>query len=229
MPPEFAKAAEYEEIHYPPERYGPEKPLEQIVRERGLVPDSSGYFAGARIEIEKSAYQLRLFAGDSLLKTYRIQLGRQTRGAKTRRHDGRTPVGSYRICGRNPWSRYYRSLQIDYPNENDIAAGLRAMRISAAEAASLRAQRTSGDCPSGRTRLGGEIFIHGQHRRFAQELLRTGRKHPPTRPDLEPGDIDPGRLREFSNWTLGCIALTNPDIRELYRFLPDGTPVEIQE
>lgn len=222
-------AAEYEVIHYPPDRYGPEVPLAQIIEARGLATDSLGHLSGARVEIEKSTYELRLFAGDSLLKTYRIQLGRNAHGAKTRRYDGRTPVGSYKICAHNKWSRYYRSLQIDYPNEKDIAAALEEKRIGAAQAASLREALAAGDCPSGRTRLGGEIFIHGQHKRFTQEVLRSKRKHPPSRPDLEPGDIDPAWLREFSNWTLGCIALTNVDIRELYRFLPDGAPVEIRE
>ena len=29
------------------------------------------------------------------------------------------------------------------------------------------------------------------------------------------------------NWTLGCVAMSNADIRELYRFVADGTVVEI--
>ena len=31
------------------------------------------------------------------------------------------------------------------------------------------------------------------------------------------------------NWTLGCISLSNPDIRELYRTTPEGTLVYIKE
>jgi len=44
---------------------------------------------------------------------------------------------------------------------------------------------------------------------------------------LEPGDADPAEIREFHDWTNGCVALFNPDIRELYEFVPDGTPVTI--
>lgn len=29
------------------------------------------------------------------------------------------------------------------------------------------------------------------------------------------------------NWTLGCIAMTNEDIKELFRAVPEGTPVQI--
>jgi murein L,D-transpeptidase YafK len=221
--------AEYEDIAYPPARYGPEMPLQEIIQAAGLTLDPDQHIPSPRVEIDKSTYQLRLFSADSLLKTYRIQLGKNAHGAKTRRYDGRTPVGSYRICAHNKWSRYYLSLQLDYPNEADIARALKEKRITQGQAASLQAARAAGGCPGGRTRLGGEVFIHGQLPRITREVLHSKRKHPPSRPDLQPGDLDPGWMREFYNWTLGCIALANPDIRELYRYLPDGTPVEIRE
>ena len=31
-----------------------------------------------------------------------------------------------------------------------------------------------------------------------------------------------------SDWTLGCIAVTNEEIEELWRITPDGTPIEIR-
>ncbi len=37
-----------------------------------------------------------------------------------------------------------------------------------------------------------------------------------------------GRLQSFSDWTAGCIALTNEEIDELYEHTPIGTPVEIK-
>ncbi|QFT77110.1 murein L,D-transpeptidase family protein [Erythrobacter sp. THAF29] len=50
---------------------------------------------------------------------------------------------------------------------------------------------------------GGDIFIHGQP---------TGYRGPPL-----PGD-----------WTDGCIALSNAEIEELWRIVPNGTPIEIR-
>ena len=50
---------------------------------------------------------------------------------------------------------------------------------------------------------GGEIFIHGQ-----PNWLPLGRL---------PGD-----------WTDGCIALSNAEIEDLWRLVPDGTPIEIE-
>lgn len=53
---------------------------------------------------------------------------------------------------------------------------------------------------------GGEIMIHG---------LRNGL-----------GFI--GRLHRRLDWTAGCIAVTNPEIDEIYRVVPDDTPIEIR-
>lgn len=37
-----------------------------------------------------------------------------------------------------------------------------------------------------------------------------------------------GRLHRNSDWTRGCIALTNGEMNWLYQAVPDGTPVEIK-
>lgn len=37
-----------------------------------------------------------------------------------------------------------------------------------------------------------------------------------------------GSLHRQINWTAGCIAVTNPDIEEIYKLVPVGTPVEIR-
>jgi murein L,D-transpeptidase YafK len=37
-----------------------------------------------------------------------------------------------------------------------------------------------------------------------------------------------GRLQGLADWTAGCIALTNSDVEEIYRVVPDGTVIEIR-
>jgi len=37
-----------------------------------------------------------------------------------------------------------------------------------------------------------------------------------------------GRVHQLSDWTKGCIAVTDPEIEELYRATPDGTRIEIR-
>jgi murein L,D-transpeptidase YafK len=53
---------------------------------------------------------------------------------------------------------------------------------------------------------GGEIMIHG---------LRNGL-----------GWL--GGAHRVADWTRGCIAVTNPEIEEIWRVVPDGTPIEIR-
>ena len=37
-----------------------------------------------------------------------------------------------------------------------------------------------------------------------------------------------GRLHRLYDWTDGCIAVTNPEIEEIWRAVPVGTPIEIR-
>lgn len=37
-----------------------------------------------------------------------------------------------------------------------------------------------------------------------------------------------GRFHRLVDWTQGCIAVTNPEIREIWRVVPNGTPIEIR-
>ena len=53
---------------------------------------------------------------------------------------------------------------------------------------------------------GGDIMIHG----------------------LPKGMDSLGRLHLLRDWTAGCIAVTNTEIEELWRAIPDGTPIEIR-
>ncbi|MCW5620523.1 MAG: L,D-transpeptidase family protein [Burkholderiales bacterium] len=37
-----------------------------------------------------------------------------------------------------------------------------------------------------------------------------------------------GRFHRLTDWTNGCIAVTNSEIEEIWRAVPDGTPIEIR-
>jgi len=91
------------------------------------------------VVVKKTERKLYLYRGDELLKTYRISLGKQPDGHKTREGDSRTPEGIYTLDWRNPNSRFYRSIHISYPSKTDN-----------------RNARERGDSP------GGAIMIHGQ-------------------------------------------------------------------
>lgn len=91
------------------------------------------------IEVLKSERKMNLISDGKVLKTYKVALGFMPEGPKQFEADGKTPEGAYYITHRNPKSRYYLSLGISYPNEEDIAYA-----------------DAQGKRP------GGEIFIHGR-------------------------------------------------------------------
>jgi murein L,D-transpeptidase YafK len=75
-----------------------------------------------------------------------------------------------------------------------------ALHVSYPNADDVRRARAAGVSP------GGDIMIHG---------LRDGFRWL-------------GRLHRIVDWTHGCIAVTDEEIDEIARAVPDGTPVTIQ-
>jgi murein L,D-transpeptidase YafK len=75
-----------------------------------------------------------------------------------------------------------------------------ALHISYPNAADRERARRLGVSP------GGGVEIHGLEAKYA--LV--------------------GSLHRQVNWTAGCIAVTNPEIEEIYKLVPVGTPVEIR-
>jgi len=136
-----------------------------------------GVFAVDRVVVNKGAREMLLLSGDSVVRSYRIALGREPVGHKEREGDGRTPEGRYTIDRRNPNSKYHLALHISYPNAADTA----------------RAQALGSD-------PGGDIMIHG---------------------------VKPGVAHPESDWTQGCIAVTDAEMDEMWPLVADGTPVEI--
>jgi murein L,D-transpeptidase YafK len=106
-----------------------------------------GVLRADQIIVNKSRREMILLRGSSVLRVYRIALGREPLGHKQQEGDGRTPEGNYTIDRRNPKSRYYLSLRVSYPNTQD--------RARAAEL---------GVDP------GGDIMIHG----LKDGVLREG-------------------------------------------------------
>lgn len=91
-----------------------------------------------RIIVHKSAHTMELMHAGRVIKSYKIALGGDPVGAKTRQGDHKTPEGTYAIDSRNAQSKFHRSLHISYPN-----------------AADRERARKLGVAP------GGDVFIHG--------------------------------------------------------------------
>jgi murein L,D-transpeptidase YafK len=90
---------------------------------------AAAYAPADRVVVIKWQRRMTLLRGETVLREYRVALGRQPRGHKEREGDGRTPEGTYTLTDFNPRSAYHRSILIDYPNPEDRArAAARGVR-----------------------------------------------------------------------------------------------------
>lgn len=169
----------------------------------------SGDVAASEYEliIDKSARRMMVKNGDGITKRYWIALGRGGRGDKMRTGDSRTPIGTYRIVSFKEDSDFHFFMQLNYPNVKDAFYGLKNHTISRGTFDQIINALNNGQVPPQDTRLGGFIGIHGI------------------------GEITDEKLEAHtaSNWTEGCVALTNDEIMELRRFVTIGTRVTIRE
>jgi murein L,D-transpeptidase YafK len=144
---------------------------------------SASLIKADKVVLIKSRRILMLMRRSEIFKTYRVALGKEPKGHKTKAGDKKTPEGTYILDSRNADSKFHLAIHISYPNESDIR-NARKMRVSP----------------------GGGVMIHG----LPDDLRRIGKLH------------------RLSDWTNGCIAVTNQEIEEIWHLVPDGTPIEIR-
>jgi murein L,D-transpeptidase YafK len=158
-----------------------------------------------RILIKKEERKLYLYSLENgkerLFKIYPIALGANPTGAKRKQGDGATPEGDYYITHKNARSKFYLSMGVSYPNVADADQGIKAGLITKSERQAIVSAIRARSKPPQNTKLGGDIFIHGGG---------TGKLF--------------GVVRD---WTLGCVALENDEIKELFELIPVKTPVRI--
>jgi murein L,D-transpeptidase YafK len=97
-----------------------------------------------RVVVLKREHTLQLLDHGKVVKTYKVALGGDPVGPKTRQGDHKTPEGVYVLDRRNVHSQFYKSIHISYPNERDRAEA-----------------RHNGVSP------GGDVFVHGLPKAYA--------------------------------------------------------------
>jgi murein L,D-transpeptidase YafK len=149
-----------------------------------------------RIVVIKAKRLLQLYSAGKIVRTYRVGLGLSPIEDKVKAGDRRTPEGDFYVCMKNTHSQFYLSLELSYPNQKHADRGLRDGLITRSQYSQIVRALDRKGVPPQNTRLGGELFIHGNGSQ--------------------------------SDWTWGCVALDDRDIRELFAAVPAGTPVTIE-
>lgn len=106
----------------------------------GMVSAQTGQKAlhADRVVVLKKERTLQLLSDGKVIKTYKVALGGDPVGPKTRRGDHKTPEGTYVLDSRNAHSQFHKSIHISYPNPRDRAPA-----------------QQRGVSP------GGDVFVHG--------------------------------------------------------------------
>ena len=135
------------------------------------------------VVVVKKERTLELLGQGKVIKSYKVALGGDPVGPKTKQGDHKTPEGMYVLDFRNAHSQFYKSIHISYPNEHDRAFA-----------------QQKGVSP------GVDVFLHG----------------------LPNGYGAIGAAHRLKDWTDGCIAVTDEEMVEIWKAVPDGTPIEIK-
>ncbi len=154
--------------------------------------------------VDTQAQTLEVKNGPYTLALFKdIAIGRRGAGFKQHRGDEVTPLGVYRIAWINKRSHYRKFFGFDYPSVDNAREALRRGLISSYEFQRIIDAHRHNRVPPQNTPLGGQLGIHGLGR--ADE-----------------------RIHKMTNWTKGCVALTNEQIDLLEVWIEKGTKVIIK-
>ncbi|GAB5517823.1 MAG: hypothetical protein RhofKO_00740 [Rhodothermales bacterium] len=156
------------------------------------------------IRVSKEAATVYVYEGTTLTHSYPADFGYNQFADKVRRGDPlnqdhwRTPDGVFYVARKNPRSKFYKAFVFNYPNTEDAVRGLEQGLISKAQHDAIVRAEQTYSMPPMNTPLGGWIEIHGKG---------TGAR---------------------SNWTQGCVAITDAAMDELWSIVREGTPILVE-
>lgn len=170
---------------------------------QGYVESSA--LSNVWIRVSKRRKKLYLYKGMDLIMQVPADFGYNAYADKVRQgstanpDDWRTPEGTFFVVKKNPYSRFYKALVVNYPTAEDARRGLRQGLISKRQHDAIVRAENDFTMPPMNTALGGMIEIHGDG---------TG---------------------AGSNWTQGCVAVHNSHIDKLWAWVDVGTPIIIEK
>ncbi|MDP4180778.1 MAG: L,D-transpeptidase family protein [Bacillota bacterium] len=177
------------------------KPLKDIIKEKGINIKATPL----EIHVNKTDHVLGIIINGALIKTYSVDIGDNGLGDKVARGDHKTPEGTFYITEKsvlNPEDEYLgtRWMRLSYPNAEDAERGLQNGIIDAETYKQIKDAISNKETPPQETGLGGSVGIHG------------------------------GSKKEFgSDWTWGCVGLTNSSVEDFFNFVNIGTKVIIEK
>ena len=97
------------------------------------------------VRVYKTRHRMEMLFDGKVTKVYSVMLGRGGMGPKIKEGDKKVPEGKYLLDFKNPYSKFFKSIHITYPNRDDIERA-----------------RDLGVNP------GGDIFVNGMPNYFSE-------------------------------------------------------------
>lgn len=166
-------------------------------------PGKAGHQA-TRIEVNTTDMSLTVWSGNKALRHYaNIAIGSGGVSDVHYQGDESTPLGEYTVLWINRDSSFDIFVGLNYPNQQHAELALKAGRLSLDDYRRIATASRYHSTPPFNTPLGGRIGIHG---------IGLGSR----------------QVHEAVNWTNGCVAVTNQEMRELMQWIDVGTKVTIR-
>jgi murein L,D-transpeptidase YafK len=155
--------------------------------------------------VDTESLTLTVFSSENhvLARFHNIAIGSGGAADLHRRGDETTPRGTFHIIWIDRHSRFGTFYGLDYPSAHIAWSAYVEGKITSEEFDAIIRALRQNRLPPEDTPLGGQLGIHG---------LGVG---------------DP-KVQQAVNWTSGCVAVTNRQIRQLARWMHVGTKVVIR-
>ncbi len=160
---------------------------------------------GPWVLVDTRAKTLTVLRGENrvLAQFPGVALGSEGTTRERHRGDAKTPLGTFHVAWINYNSRFGVFFGLDFPSIDDADRAFRQHRIDRSAYGAIVDAFLDHRIPPQNTPLGGSIGIHG----------------------LGAGSL---AVHRAVDWTDGCIALTNGQIKSLARWVQIGTEVVIR-
>lgn len=178
-----------------------EQQIDKIITQKGIHD-----FSRIRIVVYQQKYRLDIYSDTVFIKSYRAVFGRNSTIPKILKSKKTLPVGNYKICEIDLYSRYRKFFKLNFPRIYELEDAVKGGYITRDQYFDIFDKLKQDDCYSDKKLNSIRLGIHG-----IGEL-----------------DFIFKNLPFVYNWTNGSIAVSNDAIDEIYSVIKVGTEVDIK-
>ncbi|MCK8516430.1 L,D-transpeptidase [Methylonatrum kenyense] len=169
-----------------------------------LIPVLSVSATERWVLVDTAKKTVAVYDGENTVRTFEgAAIGRGGTSTVRSRGDNTTPLGEFRIHWINEESQFHIFLGLDFPDFEHTRKAYANGKLGIDQFLQVTDSLRSNRVPPQTTDLGGHIGIHG----------------------VGKADAD---VHAVSDWTRGCVALTDSQIEDLLEMVEIGTRVVVQ-